>query len=49
MLAHLKIQEVLKSDFSAKSDREPVEKLGHRQKADSKAKSTEAANAGDKV
>ena len=49
MLAHLKIQEVLKSDFSAKSDREPVENLGHRQKADSKAKSTEAANAGDKV
>ena len=40
---------LLKTDLSAKSDREPVENLGHRQKADSKAKSTEAAKAGDEV
>ena len=39
----------LESDFLPKSDGEPVENLSHRHKADSKAKSTEAAKAGDEV
>ena len=37
------------SDLLAKSDGEPVDYLSHRHKADPKAKSTEAAKAGDEV
>ena len=40
---------VLKSELPAKSDGEPVENLRKRHKADPKAKSTEAAEAGDEV
>ena len=40
---------VLKSELPAKSDREPVENLSKRHKADSKTKSTETAKAGDEV
>ena len=37
------------SDLLAKSDREPVDNLSERHKADSKAKSTKAAKTGDEV
>ena len=37
------------SDLAAKSDREPVDNLSHRHKADSKTKSTKAAKARDEV
>ena len=37
------------SKVPAQSDREPVDNLSHRDKADSKAKSTKAAKAGDEV
>ena len=36
-------------DLLAKLDREPVDNLSERQKADSKAKSTKAAKTGDEV
>ena len=39
----------IKSDLLAKSNREPVDNLSHGHKADPKAKSTEAAKAGDEV
>ena len=39
----------LNSDLLAKSDREPVDNLSERHKADSKAKSTKAAKTGDEV
>ena len=39
----------LNSDLFAKSDREPVDNLNYGDKADPKAKSTEAAKAGDEV
>ena len=37
------------SDLLAKSDREPVDDLSHGHKTNPKAKSTEAAKAGDEV
>ena len=40
---------VFNSELPAKPDREPVENLSKRHKADPKAKSTEAAKAGDEV
>ena len=39
----------LNSDLFAKSDREPVDNLSKRHKADSKTKPTETAKAGDEV
>ena len=39
----------LESDLLAKSDREPVDYLSQRHKADPKTKSTEAAKARDEV
>ena len=39
----------LESDLLAKSDREPVDNLSHRHKTNPKAKTTEAAKAGDEV
>ena len=39
----------LNSDLLAKSDREPVDNLSERHKADSKAKSTQATKSGDEV
>ena len=40
---------VLNSELPQKPDREPVENLSKRHKADSKTKSTKAAKAGDEV
>ena len=44
------IEEVfINSEPPAKPDREPIEDLSNRDKADPKTKSTEAAKAGDEV
>ena len=40
---------VLNSELPQKPDGEPIENLSNRHKADPKAKSTKAAEAGDKV